>query len=138
MTGQAQPWGEGEPPHGWVCDLCGRTISNTPCAAPPYGAHVRSQRLTERWHRTIEEVAWHEEQANREAEAARQRASFSLTLDTTNIAFGDRDDTARNAEIARILTMVASRLYGGVSRESMNLMDHNGNIVGKYEFKRGE
>lgn len=137
MTGQAQPWGEGEPPHGWVCGLCGRTISNAPCESSSNGAHLRNLRLTGRWHNTIEEVAWHEEQANREAEAQR-RASFSLTLDTTNIAFGNNSQSERNNEVARILTMVAARLYGGEGREGMDLMDHNGNTVGRYEFRRGE
>jgi len=54
---------------------------------------------------------------------------FTLKMETDNDAFS----SSRAVEIARLLRRAATMLEQG--RVSGNLMDYNGNTVGKWEIK---
>lgn len=65
---------------------------------------------------------------------------FKLTIKTGNAAFanddGEKDDYARDREIARILRKLAKRLEDGSGDvEIETVSDINGNNVGKWEVK---
>lgn len=61
-------------------------------------------------------------------------SNFTLTIDTENAAFGDSQLDAE-AEVARILRVVAGRLDEAFWADDGTLRDANGNTVGRFVFE---
>lgn len=131
--GDIRPWGEGEPPHGWVCRICGRVIvADAHCMVDPLGVHQRSVEATARWHRVIEEVA------AVSAEHAEGSKTFYVTLNLDADLFAG-DYRSRDSEIAAIMRAISTRLVAGqyTADDPNNLATFEGEVVGSFQFVEG-
>lgn len=128
--GDVRPWGEGDPPHGWVCRICGKVIlENSRCTVDLLGVHQRSIEATSRWHRVIEEVA-----AVSAAHAEGSKTFYvTLNLDAGLFAGDYRD---RDSEIAAIMRAISTRLVVGqyTADDPNNLATFEGEVVGSFQF----
>jgi hypothetical protein len=73
------------------------------------------------------------------ANAERERApvrKFELTMSLDTEAFGE-DSWEREAEVGRILRLVAEAMYGGFVPQKAVLRDRNDRTVGAFRFQEG-
>lgn len=132
--GDIRPWGEGEPPHGWVCRFCGKVITApNGCERGAHGLHHRSLEATARWHRVIEEVTAVSEASAR----GDRRGTFVVKIDLNDDHFAG-PYKERDLEIAAILRSVSDRLMRGqYTPDDRNRLSirASSNTVGFFRFK---
>lgn len=131
----ARPWGDGEPPHGWVCLHCGKTFTEPGgCGNSRHGLHFRSLSATANWHRTIEEVAA-VSMANARRTSRRGKFVVKINLDEELFAGGYKN---RDMQISAVLRGIADRvMLGQYSADESNGVSVRWDRVGSFKFKEG-
>lgn len=81
-----------------------------------------------------------EESKKTEAIASEGNTTFALKMECVNDAFGGMNENGEGnpdkmqAEVARILKDIAEKIANGEYSNDSNILDKNGNVVGKYGF----